>query len=238
MLDQKLQRKTVDCNGNSFFNAISGALQNVQSVTLTQIELREKVVDYLLMKKDTYYPRSGLRTMDEYCQRAGEYLLDGHTSPNIEHIIPEAMAKTLGIRIQIISSNSSHEDQLFGPEHSQTVIQLVYNGSGNGHYDYAVSINSTEHTPEQDASTPPPERGNSREYTPTREQPHPHNHHSNSQTSRRLFYTDQRYSAQLRHIVHKHVGRVYFQLSFLVSDICLSVVFFHTVLKKRELFQL
>ena len=205
LLDLKLQRKAVDCDGNSFFNAISAALQIVHSVSLTHIELREKVVDYLLMKKDIYFPRSGLRTMEEYCQKAGEYLLDGYTSSNVENIIPEAMAEALMIRIQIISTNSSHKDQLFGPEHSQTIIQLVYDSSENGHYDYAVSVNTTEHTPEEDASTPPPEREReSREYTPTREELGSRYHHSYSQTSRRLLYTDQRYKAHTSTHSHKN----------------------------------
>ena len=181
----KLQKRTVDHDGNSFFNAVSGALQ-----WYSHIELREKMVDHLMKLKDFYYPQTGLLTMEEYCQRASEYLLDGHLSSDFENIVPDAMAGALEIRIHIMSSTSTREDRFCGSEHSQTVIQLVHNSSGGGHYDYTVPVNTPEHTRVPDNSPPPHERGIDREYTPTRELPRPQ--HNSSQISRQLFYDDQR----------------------------------------------
>ncbi len=169
--EKNLQRREVGHDGNSFFNAISGALANKN----TPIQLREKLVEHLMGLQGLYYPRSGVTTMEEYYELVSNYLLDGHFSSDIEKtdiekILPEAMARTLKMQIQVIPTNPEQEDRFYSVEFKQTVIQLIYD---DGHYDYAValgnitldtspppvSLGATEQTPEQKREPPLLENG-------------------------------------------------------------------------------
>ena len=108
--------------------------------------------------------------MEEYCQKANEYLRDGHSSPSFKRIIPDAVAGALAIRIQVISTDIAQEDQFFGPDHdSRLRIQLVQDASF--HYDYTMPAagcgNTTYKSDNQlsasiQAEIPPPQ------HTPTK----------------------------------------------------------------------
>ena len=86
--EKNLQRREVSRDGNSFFNAVSGALTNKN----TPIQLRERLVEHLMGLQGLYYPRSGATTMEEYYEIVS---LDGHFLSDAEKILPEAMAQTL-----------------------------------------------------------------------------------------------------------------------------------------------
>ncbi len=149
-----MQRREIGRDGNSFFNAVSGALINKN----TPIQLREKLVEHLNTFPDRYYPRSGATTKDKYNEIVSKYLLDGHFSSDIEKILPEAMGRTLNIRIQVIAANPKQEDKFYGVESTQTILKLIYNETDNGHYDYAQQATAqgatTEQTPEEKKERP------------------------------------------------------------------------------------
>ncbi len=69
--EKNLQRREVSRDGNSFFNAVSGALTNKN----TPIQLRERLVEHLMGLQGLYYPRSGVTTMKEYYEIVNNYLL-------------------------------------------------------------------------------------------------------------------------------------------------------------------
>ena len=182
--EKNLQRREVSRDGNSFFNAVSGALTNKN----TPIQLREKLVEHLMGLQGLYYPRSGVTTMEEYYEIVSNYLLDGHFSSDIEKILPEAMARTLNIRIQVISANPEQKDKFYGVESTQTVIQLIHDKTGNGHYDYAFP--ATSQGLSMNTSDLPPVKA---EQTPIkiRETP-PSQAMTNGRASRRLLFPNDR----------------------------------------------
>ena len=186
--EKNLQRREVSRDGNSFFNAVSGALTNKN----TPIQLREKLVEHLMGLQGLYYPRSGVTTMEEYYEIVSNYLLDGHFSSDIEKILPEAMARTLNIRIQVIPANPEQKDKFYGVESTQTVIQLIHDETGNGHYDYALPATSQGLSMNTSDRLPPVKAGTT-EQTPIkiRETP-PSQAMTNGRASRRLLFPNDR----------------------------------------------
>lgn len=90
----------------------------------------------------------------QYQDLVSNYWLDGHSSPEIETLLPEAMAKTLEMRIQIVSTNLK-ENRIYGVPGAKT-IQLMHD---SGYYDYTpptspVATSAREHTPVR-TSRPP-----------------------------------------------------------------------------------
>ncbi len=95
--------------------------------------------------------------MEEYYEIVSNYLLGGHFSSDIEKILPEAMARTLNIRIQVIAANPEQDDKFYGIESTQTVIQLIHDDTDSGHYEIALPATAqgvTEHTSEQRRENP------------------------------------------------------------------------------------
>ncbi len=130
--------------------------------------------------------------MEEYYELVSNYLLDGHFSSDIEKILPEAMARSLKIRIQVITANPEQEDKLYGDESTQTGIQLIYDETDDGHYDYALPV--TAHGISMNASdTSPPVSLGATEWTPIkiRETP-PTQATTNGRASRRLLFPNDR----------------------------------------------
>ena len=76
--------------------------------------------------------------MEEYCQKANEYLRDGHSSPSFKNIIPDAVAGALAIRIQVISTDIAQEDQFFGPDHESSRVRIQLLQDASLHYNYTM----------------------------------------------------------------------------------------------------
>ncbi len=152
--EETAKKEKISRDGNSFFNAISRALSNTTLNPTPPYQLREKLVQHLMDFQYLYYSRSDTPTTEKYQELVGNYLLDGHFSLEIGHLLPEAMAKILEIRLHIVSTNSE-QVMSYGPLQAQN-IQLLHDGS---YYDY---------TP---PTATPLGKNDAREYTPIRSIP-------------------------------------------------------------------
>ncbi len=134
LAENNLQREVIDDDdGNSFFNAVSQALERKIN---TPAKLRKRLVEHLKTNPKLYYPRSGATTTKEYDKLCS---LDGPLSSNIKKILPEAMAQTLRMQIKVIPVNHEQEDKFYGTE---PAIQLIHDNTDFDHYDYALPITS------------------------------------------------------------------------------------------------
>ncbi|XP_064385774.1 uncharacterized protein LOC135334495 isoform X2 [Halichondria panicea] len=124
------RREVIDHDGNSFFKAVSKALEHKQN---SPTELRKRLVKHLKTNSKLYYSRLGATSMKEYKTLCS---LDGPLSSNIEKILPEAMAQTLRMQIKVIPANPKQEDKFYGTE---PAIQLLHDID---HYDYVLPITS------------------------------------------------------------------------------------------------
>ncbi len=140
--ERNLRKREVGPDGNSFFNAVSEALAYT---TNTPTQLKEKLVKHLKTFQDIYYLRSTATTVEEYLHDPLLYLSS--------NILPEAMARTLRMQIQIIPANPEQEDKCYGTE---PVIQLIHDKTEDiDHYDYVLPITSPEDTTNTSEASPP-----------------------------------------------------------------------------------